>query len=158
MEGTSKEILLWLTRHSEYAEYMAMSRQRLVGLRKHVNANELNEGHMEEILTRLSERLEKLRISRDFILPSVPSVTCKRRSYMLPAVVRDHHGKYFQEQTMIQMFRREKMMSDLNLDKVCAAIKRGDMPRIEVVREVMRRKGWSMVADRYVMPSVWEVE
>ena len=53
MIGTSDEILMWLTEHSEYAPLLQMSRQRLVGLRKHLRCGEVSEGRKDEILERL---------------------------------------------------------------------------------------------------------
>ncbi len=163
MIGTSNEILQWLTRHSEYAPLMCISRQRLVGLRKHLYCNELGEERKEELLFRLQRRIEQLRAAGEYgcgmtLLGCVKSdVRLLRKRYILPAVVRDKHGKYFQETTMVRMVAHEEKMQDLHLDKVCGAITRGDLPSEEVVREILRRKGWTMFEPRYEMPSVWEV-
>lgn len=163
MIGTSNEILQWLTRQSEYAPLMCISRQQLVGLRKHLYSNELSEERKEELLLRLQRRIEALRAegkAAEFqpLLGCIKTeVRCLRRRYMLPAVVRDKHGKYFQETTLIRMVAHEERMQDLHLDKVCGAITRGDLPSEEVVREVLHRKGWTMFEPRHELPSVWEV-
>lgn len=159
MIGTSDEILDWLTRHSEYAELMQMSRQRLVGLRHHLSRGEVGEHRKEEILERLQNRmdaLQSLSSSRAIKLPR--AIRKVRNQYILPAVVRDHHGKFYNEVTLIKMVEHEERMRDLNLEMVCRAIKRGDLPNKEVVREVLNRKGWNIFEDRMVLPSVWEVE
>lgn len=161
MIGTSNEVLLWLTRHSEWAELLGMSRQRLVGLRKHIADGGISEERKEEILTRMNIRVEQIRNGTmygqsNISLPSV--VRCVRKRYVLPAVVRDKHGKFFSEVTLVRMVEREEKMCGLNLDMVCRAIKRGDLPSREVVREVLNRKGWTMFEPRQVLPSVWEVE
>lgn len=142
---------------------MCISRQRLVGLRKHLYSNELSEERKEELLLRLKQRIDALRTegkASEFqpLLGCIKTeVRCLRRRYMLPAVVRDKHGKYFQETTLIRMVAHEERMQDLHLDKVCGAITRGDLPSEEVVREVLRRKGWTMFEPRHELPSVWEV-
>ena len=159
MRGTSDEVLWWLTEHSEYAPLMGMSRQRLVGLRKHLRCGEVSESRKDEILARLQNRMENLRTSQSSITYRLPNAIRKVRSqYILPAVVRDHHGKFYNEVTLIKMVAEEKRMSDLNLDMVVRAIKRGDLPSREVVREVLNRKGWNIFEEREVLPSVWEVE
>lgn len=159
MKGTSDEVLEWLTHHSEYAELMQMSRQRLVGLRHHLSLGDVSEDRKDEILERLQKRIEALQSlssSRSIRLPRV--VRKVRNRYVLPAIVRDHHGKFYNEVTLIKMVERDERMRDLNLDMVCRAIKRGDLPSKEVVREVLNRKGWNIFEDRMVLPSVWEVE
>lgn len=163
MIGTCNEILLYLTRHSEYAPLFQMSRQRLVGMRKHLYGNEIAETTKEKMLLDLKNRIYRLRNDEKFILKSLDikflliDIQKLRNRYILPAVVRDKHGKYFQETTMVRMVAHEEKMQDLHLDKVCGAITRGDLPSEEVVREVLRRKGWTMFEPRYEMPSVWEV-
>ncbi len=163
MIGTSDEILQWLTRQSRYAPLMCISRQRLVGLRKHLYSNELSEERKEELLLRLQRRIDNLIAegkAQEFLTMfgcSTPEVRCLRKRYVLPAVVRDKHGKYFQETTLIRMVAHEEKMADLHLDKVCGAITRGDLPSEAVVREVLRRKGWTMFEPRHCLPSVWEV-
>lgn len=159
MKGTSDEVLEWLTHHSEYAELMQMSRQRLVGLRHHLSLGDVSEDRKDEILERLQKRIEALQSlssSRSIRLPR--AVRKVRNRYVLPAIVRDHHGKFYNEVTLIKMVERDERMRDLNLDMVCRAIKRGDLPSKEVVREVLNRKGWNIFEDRMVLPSVWEVE
>ena len=159
MKGTSSEVLEWLTHHREYAPLMQMSRQRLVGLRERLRNGSLGERRKEEILERLEKRIFSLQNDQcrnDFCQHS--PVRKVRPEYILPAVVRDHHGKFFQETTMIKMVAKEEKMHDLNLDMVCRAIKRGDLPSKEVVREVLRRKGWYIFEERMVLPAVWEVE
>lgn len=159
MRGTSDEILLWLTEHSEYAPLLQMSRQRLVGLRKHLRYDEVSEDRKEEILERLKNRSSALQTSpiRNINIPLI-TVKKMRSRYVLPAIVRDHHGKFYSEVTLIKMVEREEKMKDLHLDMVCRAIKRGDMPSKEVVREVLNRKGWNIFEERMVLPSVWEIE
>lgn len=159
MRGTSDEILEWLTHHSEYAELMQMSRQRLVGLRKHLSCGEVSETRKDEILERLQNRMAALQSSPICPVINLPRAIRKVRSqYVLPAIVHDHHGKFYNEVTLIKMVEHEEKMRDLNLDMVCRAIKRGDLPSKEVVREVLNRKGWNIFEERMVLPSVWEVE
>ena len=161
MIGTSNEILLWLSRHSEYAPLLQMSRQRLVGMRKHLYCNEIGEETKEEILLRLKNRIAGLQngiTHHDGCLHGIRDVRCLRPRYILPAVVRDKHGKFFQETTMVRMVAREEKMADLNLDKVCATMKYGCLPSERIVREVLRRKGWNIFEPRHELPSVWEVE
>ena len=158
MIGTSDEVLEWLTHHSEYAPLLQMSRQRLVGLRKHLSCGEVSERRKDEILERLVNRANAL--SNDSICPTIhlPRVIRKMRGqYVLPAIVRDHHGKFYSELTLIKIVEREEKMRDLNLDMVCRAIKRGDFPSKEVVREVLNRKGWNIFEERMIIPSVWEI-
>ncbi len=159
MRGTSDEVLMWLTEHSEYAPLLQMSRQRLVGLRKHLRYDEVSEERKEEILERLKNRSSALQTSsiRNINIPLI-TIRKVRSQYILPAVVRDHHGKFYNEVTLIKMAEREEKMKDLHLDMVCRAIKRGDLPSKEVVREVLNRKGWNIFEERMVLPSVWEVE
>lgn len=162
MIGTSNEILMWLSRHSEYAPLLQMSRQRLVGMRKHLYCNEIGEQTKEEILLRLKNRIAGLQNSTThhdgYLTCGIRDVRCLRERYILPAVVRDKHGKFFQETTMIRMVAREEKMADLNLDKVCATMKYGCLPSERIVSEVLRRKGWNMFEPRHELPSVWEVE
>lgn len=158
MKGTSDEVLEWLTHHREYAPLLQMSRQRLVGLRQRLREGSVSESLKEEILERLKKRMENLK-SMDgradcWYLKDIRKV---RSRYILPAIVRDHHGKYYNELTLIKMVAKEEKMRDLNLDMVCRAMKRGDMPSKEVVREVLNRKGWNIFEEREVLPSVWEV-
>ncbi len=167
MVGTSNEILIWLSRHSEYAPLLQMSRQRLVGMRKRLYCNEIGEETKEEILLRLKNRIVAINSGnccRDTMFPNtnltcgIRDVRCLRPRYILPAVVRDKHGKFFQETTMVRMVAREEKMADLNLDKVCATMKYGCLPSERIVREVLRRKGWNIFEPRHELPSVWEVE
>lgn len=162
MIGTSNEILMWLSRHSEYAPLLQMSRQRLVGMRKHLYCNEIGEQTKEEILLRLKNRIAGLQESTTHhsanLTCGIRDVRCLRERYLLPAVVRDKHGKFFQETTMVRMVADEEKMADLNLDKVCATMKYGCLPSERIVKEVLRRKGWTMFEPRHELPSVWEVE
>ncbi len=159
MRGTSDEILMWLTEHSEYAPLLQMSRQRLVGLRKHLRYDEVSEDRKDEILERLQNRMAALQSQSNSRSNTLPKAVRKvRGQYVLPAIVRDHHGKFYNEVTLIKMAEREEKMKDLHLDMVCRAIKRGDLPSKEVVREVLNRKGWNIFEERMILPSVWEVE
>lgn len=159
MIGTSNEVLMWITHHHEYAELMQMSRQRLVGLRKHLMYGEVSERRKDEILERLQKRIEALQISAvRYNISPLRNVKKIRGQYILPAVVRDHHGKFFSELTFIKMVEKEEKMQDLNLDMVCRAMKRGDFPTERVVREALNRKGWYVFEKRTILPSVWEVE
>ena len=63
MTGTSDEVLMWLTEHSEFAPLLQMSRQRLVGLRKHLRCGEVSEQKKDEILERLKNRMAALETS-----------------------------------------------------------------------------------------------
>lgn len=138
MIGTCWEILLFATYDSRFANILNMSRQRLVGLRKHINEKNISKKKIDLYLIDLS-------------------AVCIRPSFTLPAIVRDKHGKFFNELTMIRMVASEEKMRDLNLGKVCASIKQGQFPNKETVREVLRRKGWTMFAEREVVPSIWEL-
>lgn len=159
MTGTSDEVLMWLTEHSEFAPLLQMSRQRLVGLRKHLRCGEVSEHKKDEILERLKNRMAALETSPLRTINIPPHTIRKvRGQYVLPAIVRDHHGKFYNEVTLIKMVEREEKMKDLNLDMVCRAIKRGDLPSKEVVREVLNRKGWNIFEERMILPSVWVVE
>lgn len=150
---------MWLTWHCEYAPLMQMSRQRLVGLRKHLSCDEVSERRKDEILDRLQKRVEALKTSSVRNDISTPRIIRKiRGQYILPAIVRDHHGKFYSELTLLKIVEREEKMRDLNLDMVCRAIKRGDFPSKEVVREVLNRKGWNIFEERMTIPSVWEIE
>ena len=163
MIGTSSEILLWMTEFSAWSELLLMSRQRLVGLRKHLQDGSLSEQQKEELLKRFQKNLDFVKCNhfecnhryQKMRLPSV--VHCIRERYILPAVVKDKRGRIYNELTMIKMFAREQMFEDLNLERVCYATKCGRMPSREVVREVLRRKGWTMFEDRCELPSVWEI-
>lgn len=158
MRGTIDEVLEWLTYHREYAPLMQMSRQRLVGLRWRLNQGSLSEEYKEQLLERLKNRidaLESVNICPNSNLPSSPRKV--RDAYILPAIVRDHHGRFFTELALIKMAERDKKMHDLNLGWVCGAMKRGGYPSKEVVREVLNRKGWNMFEERMKLPSVWEV-
>ena len=180
MKGTAKEILLYLTTDHRFAPLMNMSRQRLVGLRKLLYINRISPEKQEALLQSLSERMSKLKnpdsckpfstglIStelngdeRDWypkpVLLEVPEVRLVRERVLLPAVVSDHKGRLFLETTMVRQFAREECMKELNLDFVVDKIKQGRLPELDVVREVMRRKGWYMVEERYDLPSIWEV-
>lgn len=159
MKGTSNEVLMWLTEHSGYAQLMQMSRQRLVGLRKHLRCNEVSERRKDEILERLEKRMSALKSTKSgSTYEGLGMVRKVRNQYILPAVVRDHHGKFFSELTLLKMVEDEEKMRDLNLERVCRTFKRGDFPSKEIVREVLNRKGWSMFEERTVLPSVWEVD
>ena len=153
---------MWLSRHSEYAPLLQMSRQRLVGMRKHLYCNEIGEQTKEEILLRLKKRIAGLQESTTHhggdLTCGIRDVRCLRERYLLPAVVRDKHGKFFQETTMVRMVADEEKMADLNLDKVCATMKYGCLPSERIVKEVLRRKGWNIFEPRHELPCVWEVE
>lgn len=163
MIGTCNEILLYLTRNSEVAPLFQVSRQRLVGLRKHLYGNEIAEATKEKMLIDLKNRIAGLRSDEKFMSKSIDKkfllidIRKIRNRYVLPAVVRDKHGKYFQETTFIRMVCNEKKMEDLNLGKVCASMKYGCLPLETTVREALRRKGWTMFEPRQELPSVWEV-
>lgn len=158
MKGTSTEILEWLTHRNEYAPLLQMSRQRLVGLRHKLSQGTISESRKEEILERLKNRIDAIKATDvRSIYCSLYNVRKVRNGYVLPAIVRDHHGKFYNEATMIKMVEHEEKMRDLNLDMVCRAIKRGDLPSKEVVREVLNRKGWNLFEEREVLPSIWEV-
>lgn len=180
MVATTHDLLLFLTTDYRYAPLLNMSRQKLVGLRNRLYYNKLPESQKELMLSRLMERIEKLKnpssqrpIStgsvstrnrngevRSLPVPvylDVPDIRLIRKSLVLPAVVRDHHGKFFQETTMIRMFYREHMFDDLHLEHVIAMMQTGAMPSEKIVREMIRRKNWTMFAERYELPSLWQV-
>lgn len=157
MIGTANEIIDYLSRHSEYAQYMSMSRQRLAGLRVRLRTGTISEKRKQELLENLQKRLESLRDSSPSGLLSVPMVRCKRPSYTLPAIVRDHHGKLFTEIAVIKMAARETSMRDLNLNHVCGTFNVGYLPSEQTLRTVLKRKGWNLFEPRMVLPSVWEV-
>lgn len=168
MIDTIDNILLWITEHHEYAPLLCMSRQRLVGLRKHLREGTLSEQNKEELLSRLSDRIAALRVAdvaAGTVSPMARNIAHRvrqvhkvRNAYTLPAVVRDKHGKFFTELTLLRMVQNQEQFKDLNLERVCRTFKRGDMPSEAIVREVLNRKGWTMFEPRYRMPSVWEVE
>jgi hypothetical protein len=158
-----------------------MSYQRLTGLRKRLYYNRLTESAKEQMMQRLCERIKKLKNpsssgvistrpisthrAKDgeidtFPKPvylDVPDIKCVRKGFIIPAVVRDHHGKFFQETTLIKVMSKRECMSDLNLDRVVNMMKTGAFPSKDVVREVIRRVGWNMYEERYDMPSLWQV-
>ena len=154
MIGTSDEVLLWLTRDSRYAPLLGMSRQRLVGLRKHLACGELGEQAKESMLMRLCRRMEALSPENCDLPCAVRRV---RSGYVLPAIVRDKHGRLYSELSLVRMCRRDIRFAGLHLDHVCGAITRGEYPSHEVVRSLLRAKGWTMTEPRCVLPSVWEV-
>lgn len=159
MRGSSTEVLMWITYHHEYAEMLQMTRQRLVGLRHKLRENKVSEEKREMLLEKLQKRIDFLQTNvvrtRYCSLCNVRKI---RDKYILPAVVKDHHGKFFSELTFIKMVAGEEKMRDLKLEFECRVIKRGDFPKKEVVREALNRKGWSIFEERMELPSVWEVE
>lgn len=145
MVGTIDEILLYITLDFKNAELLDMSRQRLVGLRKHI-PNELSEARKAELIARYNDRVAGYK-----------RVTCLREAFHLPAIVRDHKGRFYTEQSLLLMVEHEEKMQGLHLDKVCEHIRNGQFPNKETVREVLRRKGWTMFREREHVPSLWQV-
>ena len=173
MIGTSTEILSWFASDSRYANLLDMSRQRLVWFRMKLKENHgLSEERKEEYLKKIQDNLNSVRIGTSGRYSSryssrysrgysgeVYTLTCLRKRYILPAVVCDHHGRLFHENTLIKMCYRKKEFADLNLANICNALGReGRLPKEDVVRELLRRKGWNMVEPRHVLPSVWKIE
>lgn len=160
MKGTSDEVLEWLTHHTEYAPLMQMSRQRLVGLRKRLRRTEVSEQVKEELLERLKNRVEALKCTEVCAVSGMcPTIRKVRDRYVLPAVIKDTKGRLFHETTFIKVVQHEKMLKDLNLTRVVrSGIDNGKLPSKEVVHEAVKRKHWSILEERMVLPSVWEVE
>lgn len=147
MVGTIDEVLLYITLEMGNAEVLEMSRQRLVGLRKHLKHGELSEEKKKDLISRWNTNAKQFRCA-----------VCLREAFDLPAIVRDHKGRFFTEQSLLLMVEGEEKMRGLHLDKVCGAIRNGQFPNKETVREVLRRKGWTMFREREHVPSLWKVE
>lgn len=146
MVGTIDEILLYLTLKTENAEALEMSRQRLVGLRKHLKHGELSEQKKISLLERYNKNVVHF------------SIRCVREAFDLPAIVRDKKGRFFTEQSLLLMVEHEEKMEGLHLNKVCSHLRRGEFPSKDIVREVLRRKGWTMFREREHVPSLWLVD
>ena len=159
MKGTSFEVLEWITHHQEYAPLMQMTRQRLVGLRHRLSKRTISAAMAEEMLENLKKRILSLQssiISCDYCWLHAPQKV--RDAYVLPAVVRDHRGRFFHEMTFLKMYRDDEQMQDLNLGYVLGSMKRNHLPSKNVVREALNRKGWTIFEERMELPSVWEIE
>ena len=145
MVGTIDEILFHIALKTENANALCMSRQRLVHLRCHI--------------PELSEDTKRMYLNRyQNSVGHYGKLRCLREDKIIPAVVRDKHGKFFTEQTLLLMVEREEKMNGLHLNRVCEHIRLGQLPNENIVREVLRRKGWTMFQERTYLPSIWELE
>lgn len=161
MIGTSKELLLLLSKDSKYANLLNMSRQRLVWFRMKVAQDGFSEQRIEEYLKKIQKNLDSSRVGtrRGDSFYEFSTVRCVRQQYVLPAVVCDHHGRLFLETALVKACSRSKEYDDLNLKYVVMAMGNDcqHLPNEEIVRELLRRKGWYMVEPRYVVPAIWEI-
>lgn len=155
MIGTIDEVLLYITEKSEWAPLLRMSRQRLVGLRTRLKKNNLGEDYKRKLLFRLRDT-SHAPTCRFNTMPI--EVRLIRERYVLPAVVRDKHGKFFTELSLVKICWQSGGYEDLHLAQVYSAMHQGKFPRMELLCELLRRKGWTLFEARYEMPSVWEVD
>lgn len=139
MVGTSEEVLLQVFEDSRYAEMLFISRQRMYSLRGHLKAGDMSYTRQAELLTKCGAKM-------------------LRERFDLPAIVRDHKGRFYTELSLLLMVEPEHQMSDLNLNKVCSSIRQGQFPKKETVREVLRRKGWTMFRERETIPAIWQID
>lgn len=160
MIGTAKEILLWLASDTRNAKLLNMSRQRLVCFRTWLKQDSISEERMEEYIKNLKKNSDKIRMGSDGGLScGLYSAICLRKKYILPAVVCDHRGRLFHETALVKACMSKPGYEDLNLSKVVNVMGReGCLPSEQIVRELLRRKGWNMVEPRHILPSVWCVE
>ena len=155
MQGTCSEVLLWLTSDSKYANLFNMSRQRLVTFRYKIASETLSDDTKEEFLKKVQKNLEKYTrdtqggYSRLIMTGGLTRIECLRPRYILPAVVADHRGRTFHENTLVKMCSKQQGFDDLNLQYVVATL--GN-------KGLLRRKSWSMVEERHILPSVWFAE
>ena len=155
MIGTSSEILGWIASDSKYANLLDMSRQRLSWLRGKLKQEGICEERKKEYFEKIKKNINN---NQKGCHVGLSRVVCLRPRYTLPAVVCDHHGRHYLENALVKICSRSHDFDDLHLVKVCARLTAGGLPNKKLVRELLRRKGWNMVQERFEMPSVWLVE
>lgn len=147
MIGTIDEILLYITLDTGNAKQLEISRQRLVGLRKRLTCGELSEKKKIELVSRFNNNVSPYK-----------KISCLREAFDLPAIVRDHKGRFYTECSFLLLVEHELKMQGLHLNKVCEHVRFGHFPSKDVVREALRRKGWTMFREREHVPSLWEIK
>lgn len=186
MIGTSSEIIWWMTFHYQFANALSISRQRLVSIRNNAVNRVFSQKRIEEFEKKLQNffgngamgteaghslwgvgEINTLKRAITYSgggrFVSIDGVTYTyfriiRPRVVLPAVVRDHKGKFFSEVTFLNMVKHEEKMRDLHLylgieDK---RLKDG-LPNRDILREALRRKGWNIFAEREELPAIWEI-
>lgn len=141
MQGTSYEMLLYLSYNDGVAEVLKLTPSRLRLLRTKLSQRKVTEEYVISALTRLGCR-------------------CLRPRIILPCVVKDSCGRLYDEYTFARLFVTPEFAAKYNVDYDAlihhASI--GHSMNRPLFKHLLRKRGAWIVTENMVLDSVWSYE